>query len=289
MSSGFPENRVTARQKGPPIFVVSGGTGATAELLARTVLAQFPDVNIPLILETKVLDQKRVDAVIESVLAAGPGAMIVHTMVNAGCRVHLESAARAAGITTFDLAGPLIEHLHRFIDREPVGQPGLYRYLHRAYFQRIEAIEFTVAHDDGKRIEELSNAEIVLVGVSRVGKTPTSVYLSMLGWKVANIPFVPGIDMPKELFEIERKRIVGLLSDPVQLLLHRKSRVSRTGIPEGSYAHRDEIVEELRAAQHFFYRHNIPTIDTSDKPIESCAEEVLELITGHRGREITPP
>ena len=151
--------------------------------------------------------------------------------------------------------------------------------MHRAYFERIEAIEFSVAHDDGKRIGDLARAEIVLVGVSRVGKTPLAIYLSMLGWKVANVPFVPEVPPAAELWEIDRTRIVGLMIEPGQLIVHRKSRQVRSGIPVGSYVNRDLVVEELRAANHFFYQHSIPVVNTTDKPIETCAEEVVSVVS----------
>ena len=154
METSTDNGHVTELRQGPPIFVVSGGTGATGELLARTVLAQFPNVSVPLIVEIKVLGEEQVRAVIRQ--AAGiPGAIILHTMVNRTCRKLLLSEASTAGVVTFDLAGPLEEHLSRELGLEPLGQPGLYRHLHKSYFDRIEAIEFTVAHDDGKRVEDL--------------------------------------------------------------------------------------------------------------------------------------
>ncbi len=270
------EHYVPIRQ-GPPIFVVSGGTGATGELLARTVMAQFPHINVPLHIETHVLGAQQVHQLVAK--AAGiPGAIILHTMVNSDCRRLLTVEASKAGVVTFDLAGHLIEHLSRELNVEPVGQPGLYRQLHKSYFDRIEAIEFTVAHDDGKRIEDLPKAEIILIGVSRVGKTPLSMYLSMLGWKTANVPFVPMVPMPEELKECDMRRVVGLIIEPVQLMVHRKVRAERTGIPEGSYIDRNEVRDEIRSAQHFFAKHGVTVVDTTNKPIETSAEEIASIV-----------
>ena len=277
METESEQGRVTLLKQGPPIFVVSGGTGATGELLARTVLAQFPGASVPLRVETRVLNNERVREVVAR--AAGiPGAIILHTMVNRTCRHLLMVEASKAGIVTFDLAGPLLEHLGRELAMEPLGQPGLYRQLHKSYFDRIEAIEFTVAHDDGKRVEELPKAEIVLIGVSRVGKTPLSMYLSMLGWKTANIPFVPVVSMPEELKQVDVRRIVGLMIEPSQLVTHRKVRQQRMGIDDGTYIDRDEVRDELRAANHFFYQHQIPVVDTTNKPIETSAEEIAAIV-----------
>ena len=144
------------------------------------------------------------------------------------------------------------------LDEKPLEQPGYFYRMNRAYFDRIDAIEFAVSHDDGKRIEDLPRAEIILLGVSRVGKTPLSMYLSMLGWKVSNVPLVPDVSPPPALFTGDKHRLVGLMIEPVQLIAHRKARAARTGIPEGSYMGRNEVVEELRAASHFFYGNEIP-------------------------------
>lgn len=263
--------------QGPPIFVVSGGTGATGELLARTVMAQFPNVNVPLHIEAHVLNAEQVHHVVAK--AAGiPGAIILHTMVNSDRRHLLAVEASKAGVVTFDLASHLIEHLSRELGSQPLGRPGLYRQLHKSYFDRIEAIEFTVAHDDGKRVEDLAKAEIVLIGVSRVGKTPLSMYLAMQGWKTANVPFVPEVPMPAELTACDMRRVVGLIIEPQQLMVHRKVRAERTGIPEGAYIDRDEVRDEIRSAQHFFAKHGITVVDTTNKPIETSAEEIASLV-----------
>jgi regulator of PEP synthase PpsR (kinase-PPPase family) len=269
--------RMEEKIAGPPIFIVSGGTGATGELLARTVLAQFPDVKSPLHIEPHVYTDEQIDDVVERTVAEN--GVIVHTLVDHQCRQTLSEAATRAGVWHFDLAGPLLNYLAGVLRQTPLGQPGRYRQLHQSYFDRVEAIEFAVAHDDGKRIEELPLAEIVLVGVSRVGKTPLSMYLSFQGWKVANVPIVPSVPPPEELFAVKPGRVVGLIVEPGQLIRHRRTRLLHVGAPSGSYVERDPVVEELRAVRHFFARHQIPVIDSSDKPIETCADEVIKLIT----------
>ncbi len=263
---------------GPPIFVVSGGTGATGDLLARTVLAQFPDVNVQIHVETKVVSEDRVHEVVK--MATGiPGAIILHTMVNRNFRRLLVTEAARAGIVTFDLAGPLEEHLSRELAMPPQQMPGLYHQMRRAYFDRVEAIEFTVAHDDGKRVEDLAKAEIVLLGVSRVGKTPLSMYLSILGWKTANVPFVPGVPPPPELDQVDPHKVVGLVIEPAQLMSHRRYRASRSGIREQGYVDRQTVIDEMRAANHYYYQRGYHVVDTTDKPIETSAEEIISLIT----------
>ncbi|MCB0112893.1 MAG: kinase/pyrophosphorylase [Caldilineaceae bacterium] len=269
--------RVSKVNQGAPIYVVSGGTGATGELLVRTVLAQFTQVDVPIIIHPHVSAISDLDAIVAQ--AGTTAGCIVHTLVNESARAHLIERAAQAGVFAVDMAGPLVTYLAGTLGQPALGQPGLYRKLHSAYFERVEAIEFTVAHDDGQRIDGLTRADMVLVGVSRVGKTPLSMFLSILGWKVANVPFVAAIPLPDELFQADQRRVVGLMIEPLQLMTHRRWRQQRTGIPEGTYVARDEIVGELRAANHFFYQHHIPVVDTTDKPIETSADEVVQLVT----------
>ncbi|MEZ4663682.1 MAG: pyruvate, water dikinase regulatory protein [Caldilineaceae bacterium] len=263
-------------KQGPPLFVVSGGTGASGELLARTVLAQFTNVNVPIEIIPHVHAKQQVaDAVSQ---AAHAGGAILHTMVNQARRCELATLAQQQHVPAFDLAGDVLGHLAHILEQEPAGEPGLYRRLHAAYFQRIAAIEFAVAHDDGKRIEELFQAEIVLLGVSRVGKTPLSMYLSILGWQVANVPLLPNIDPPAELFQLPANRVFGLTIEPNQLLQHRKSRRLRLGVDQGSYFDRQQIAAELRAANHLFYKCGFGVIDVTDKPIEATSDEIIDKL-----------
>jgi regulator of PEP synthase PpsR (kinase-PPPase family) len=155
----------------------------------------------------------------------------------------------------------------------------LYRQLREDYFNRVEAIDFAVAHDDGKRPDDLQNAEIVLIGPSRVGKTPLSMYLSVQGWKVANVPLVREIQPPKALFKIRKSRIVGLKIDPGQLIFHRKRRQQRLGVPALSdYSDPHSIAEEVNAARRFYKKEGFPAVDVTDRPIEDTAEEIIGII-----------
>jgi [pyruvate, water dikinase]-phosphate phosphotransferase / [pyruvate, water dikinase] kinase len=261
-----------------PIFIVSGGIGASAEQVVRTVLAQFNEANVPLVIEPYVHRLEQLDAIVER--AASSGGIVVHTLVEAALRQQLGALAAARNVAAFDLFGPLLTQLSQMLGQRPAEQPGLYRQLNQSYFKLIEAIEFSVAHDDGKRAYELPLAEIVLLGVSRVGKTPLSIYLSMLGWKVANVPLAPGVEPPAELFQVDRRRVIGLTMAPVQLLVYRRSRQQQLGVTGGSYTDHEPVREELRAANHFFATHGFTVIDVTDKPIETSGEEVVLTVTG---------
>ena len=151
--------------------------------------------------------------------------------------------------------GALLSHLSERLGQEPLAHPGLYRRLRQAYFDRVAAIEFTLAHDDGLRPEGWSGADAVLVGPSRVGKTPLSMYLAVLGWKIANVPLVPEIDPPRTLTQLDRRRVFGLSMEPGQLLFYRKQRQGRMGAGGlGAYTDASKIHLEIEAARALYRR-----------------------------------
>ena len=274
------------RHQAPPIYVLSGGTGATGELLARTVLAQFRDVQAEIIILPNMQTAAQVEEVIAR--AQADGGSILHTMINAELHQLTVESARQRGVFAFDLAGPIMDHLSQQLGQKPIGVPGLYRESNIAYFRRVEAIEFTVAHDDGKRVDDLNKADIVILGVSRCGKTPLSMYLSMLGWKVANVPIVPGIDPPSSLQQCDKRRVVALMIDPQRLMAHRRWRQQNMCVGEGSYTDKDNILDELRQYQHFVYRSGFTVFDVTDKPIETSGEEVVQLVAKRMSEAKTP-
>ncbi|HXK61577.1 MAG TPA: pyruvate, water dikinase regulatory protein [Acidobacteriota bacterium] len=264
-------------RKTPSIYVVSGGAGASGTQVARTALAQFPGLSIPIFVVPHVQTPEQVTEMVER--AAAEESTIVHTLVDAGLRHHLTREARSRNVAAIDLMGPLLSRMTHVTGQEPLGQPGLYREIHQEYFDRIEAIEFTVAHDDGQKPEDLGQAEIIVVGPSRVGKTPLSIYLSVQGWRVANIPLIKEVAPPPELAEAPREKIVGLVVDPSQLVAHRLLRQQRLGMGrESSYTNRLQLHEEIEAARAFYKRNAIRVIDMTDKSIEESAEEVIALV-----------
>lgn len=244
----------------------------------HTVLAQFPDSRVPVITIGNVRQAEQIAQAVEE--ARSKGGTIVYTLVDRELNEVLVEMAAAAGVTAIDLMGPLLSHLAQVLGREPLGQPGLYRQLHKDYFDRVAAIEYTMAHDDGKDPAAWDRAEILLVGVSRTGKTPISLYLSVLGWKVANLPLVPGVSPPEELFRLDPRRVIGLTIEPGQLLLHRQQRQRRLGATIHSpYVDPETVFEELEEARRFFRKHGFAVIDVTDRPIESSADEVIRRIS----------
>jgi [pyruvate, water dikinase]-phosphate phosphotransferase / [pyruvate, water dikinase] kinase len=261
-----------------PILIVSGGAGASGEQVVHTLLAQFPEIQVPVITHGNIRTPEQLDDVIAR--AKETGGLIVHTLIESTLRDKLVAQARIEGIEAVDLMGELIQWVRNRYGQEPLGVPGLYRKLHKDYFERVDAIEYSMRHDDGKDPGGWDRADIVLVGVSRTGKTPISLYLSVLGWKVANIPLVPEIPVPAGLSQLNPRRVIGLTIEPGQLLLHRQHRQSGLGAPgESGYVDPAVIYEELEQSRKFFRQAGYAMINVTDKPIETCADEIIRTIT----------
>ena len=260
----------------PTVFVVSGATGASGELVVRTVLAQFHQSG-PVVLVPHVRTLADLESVVQQ--AAG-GGTIVHTLVDNDLRSQLIDLAQAHAVPAIDLMGPLLERLTAVLGEQPAGHPGLYRQQREDYFERMAAIEFSVAHDDGQRIDDLPRAEIVLVGVSRTGKTPLSMYLAVMGWKVANVPLLHDVPPPPILLQVDRRRVIGLTVEPGQLVAYRRWRQARLGVSGPSpYTDPAAIYDEVEEAQRFCRRHGFAVVDITDKPVESSADEVILTVT----------
>lgn len=261
----------------PPIFIISGGIGASGEQVVNTVLAQFPDNTVPVVSIPNVRHPAQFEGVIAQ--ARELGGTVVHTLVDSKLRERLTELVHKNDVTAIDLMGLLLERLTTVLGQPPLEKPGLYRQLHRPYFERIEAIEYSLAHDDGQNREGWPAADVVLVGVSRTGKTPLSVYLSVLGWKVANLPIVPEIPTPPELYKLEPSRVIGLTIDLDRLLTFRRRRISQLGIPAQSpYTDPARIEEEIRVAHDVFRKGGFYIINVTDKTVEVNADEVIRRI-----------
>lgn len=262
----------------PPLFVVSGGDGSSGSQLVQTALAQFADAELDIKVIRHVTTRARLHRALERVRKANGS--IVHTLVDDELRRELVQQARELHISQIDAMGRVMRRLSTVLGREPLGQPGRYRQLRAAYFDRVEAIEFAVRHDDGQQLADLGQADIVLVGVSRTGKTPLSMYLSVQGWKVANVPFVAGIRLPKELAAVDRNRVVGLVIEPARLRQFRGPRGRKLGLDDDAgYADLRRIREEVEASTRVFRRRGYAIFEVTDRPIEASAEEVLARVS----------
>jgi len=261
------------------IFVVSDASGTTAERVVRAALVQFDAQQINISRYGEVRTPEQISAIVKE--AAEMDGFIVHTFVYAKLRRAMLNEGRRHNVATIDLMGPLLARLSDLFDTPPRAEPGLFQPFDSAYLQRIEAIDFTVRHDDGRNPQDLERAEIVLVGVSRTSKTPLSIYLAYRGWKVANIPIALGVDPPGNLFDLPRRRVVGLVVRPDRLSDLRRVRAERIGTRSLGYADLDYIRQEITYAYQLFDRRkDWPLVDVTAKSIEEAAAEVVALIGG---------
>jgi len=261
----------------PPIYILSGGTGSSGRQIVETALAQFPAFRAPVVLRKHVRTLEQAEAVVME--AKSDGGAVVHTLVDGSLRKSVIRLGRKHGVATIDLMGPLLAQLAGRAGAEPVGQPGLYRELREEYFGRVEAVDFAVSHDDGCGLDDLPAADVVILGVSRCGKTPLSMYLATLGWKAANIPIVNGIAPPDVLRRVDRRKVVGLTIGHPRLLEHRKKREKLLGdVGATSYAAPSAVFEELEFAKKLYRDGGYFVVDVTDKPVEMIADEVAGLI-----------
>jgi regulator of PEP synthase PpsR (kinase-PPPase family) len=260
------------------IYVLSGGVGASGEQLVRTVMAQFPDADIQVKIFPKLSNQNQIEQIIQD--ATTVGAITAHTFVDPELRKIVKQVSQDKNLVAIDLVGPFMEGLAEKLDQIPLGKPGLYRKLYKSYFDRIGAMDYGLDHDDGKNPGGWPDAEIVLLGASRVGKTPISLYLSVMGWRVANIPLVAGILPRESLLTLDRRRVVGLTIAPGELIQHRKYRQSALGVGGrfSDYVDPQKVYEEIEEIENFYQRNNISSVDVSGKPIETSADEIIRLI-----------
>ena len=263
----------------PPVelHVVSDATGETAARLVQALEAQFPDQEFVEIRHPRVEAEDDLHVAVNRM--KGRPAVVVYTLVKPELRDAMRTLCRRARLHYCDLLGQPIEAVARVSGQAATMSPGSRPPLNSAYFKRMEAIEFAVRFDDGVG-RGLRDADIVLVGVSRTSKTPLSIYLGFLGHKAANVPVVKGIPAPKELFDIDRRRIVGLTIDPNRLVEIRRARVRTMGggARNRKYAELLQIYEELEDAAKVHRQLGVPVIDISELSIEETAHRVVRVV-----------
>jgi regulator of PEP synthase PpsR (kinase-PPPase family) len=261
------------------VIVISDGTGETATAIARAVLTQFPEHDVYFTRYKSVREKDQLDAIF--IEAAINHDLIIYTLVSQDLRIHIAKMAREKHIRTLDLLGPALTSFSNFFEQEPSHSPGLLHAVNDEYFRRVEAMEFTLNHDDGRNKESLYLADVVLVGVSRTSKTPLSVYLSQLGIKVVIVPLIPGTPIPEELFKIDQRKIFALTIDPDVLIEIRKNRLGRLGADkhQGDYALSNKVTSEVEWANNIFSENKRwPVINVTGKAIEETAAEITKLL-----------
>lgn len=258
------------------VYIVSDATGATGHRVVQAALAQFGAADVTLEVRPGVRETEQVQQLVRE--AAQAGGTIVHTLVVPELRALMVAEGREHHVVTIDLMGPLVARLSECLELAPEARPGILRQLDEDYLHRIEAIDFAVRHDDGRNPDDLTQAELVLVGVSRTSKTPISIFLAYRGWRVANVPIIADLEPPPILRLVDRSKILAVTIDPERLVLLRKARANRMGIGSSrSYASLEHVRRELDWADLLIRRERWATVDVTNKSIEECAAEIIAL------------
>jgi [pyruvate, water dikinase]-phosphate phosphotransferase / [pyruvate, water dikinase] kinase len=263
------------------VYVVSDSVGETAEFVVKAVASQFNGGHVDIRRSSYVEDTEDIEDVI--LLAKQMNSVIAYTIVIPSLKQYLDQRSQEEGIIAVDLMNPLMEAFSKKFNKQPNHQPGMMRKLDEEYFRKIEAIEFAVKYDDGRDSRGILRADIVLIGVSRTSKTPLSMYLAHKRLKVANVPLVPEVPAPDELFEVPRNKCVGLIISPDKLNDIRKERLKALGLTsQANYASFDRILKELDYAEKIMKRVGCPIINVSNKAIEETANLILDYLKNER-------
>ncbi|WP_181350630.1 pyruvate, water dikinase regulatory protein [Thalassobacillus sp. CUG 92003] len=268
----------------PLIYVLSDSVGETAELVVKASLSQFDDGpyeirRIPYIEDKATLNE----AVAQ---AKEKQAFIGFTLVDPEHRRHLIEQAEEAQIECVDIMGPSIDAMRRFFNKDPRLEPGLVHKLDEDYFKRVEAIEFAVRYDDGRDPRGITKADIILIGVSRTSKTPLSQYLAHKRLKVANVPIVPEVEPPEELFKVDPSKCIGLKINAEKLNNIRKERLKALGLgDQASYANQSRIIQELEHFNKIVDEIGCYVVDVSDKAVEETANIITNKMKADSSRK----
>ena len=209
--------------------------------------------------------------------------MVLYTLVEPELSQRLEAACREAGAPTLSVLEPILNFFQAYIGMEATPRVGAQHTLNADYFRRIEALNYTMMHDDGVNVEGYEDADVVLLGVSRTSKTPTSIYLANRGVRTANIPMVPEIELPPTIRTLVRPLVVGLLASPDRIVQIRRNRLDAlNGDEQSSYVDKRAVMEEIAASRRFFERHGWPTIDVTRRSIEETAAAIMDLLRAHK-------
>jgi regulator of PEP synthase PpsR (kinase-PPPase family) len=269
------------------LHLVSDSTGETLESIAKAGLARFEGVEAIKHFWPMVRSEGHLDRVIEEI-ARRPG-LIIYTLVDGGVRDRLEQRCASLGLPLVSPLDPTIGALSELLGQVATRRPGRQHVMDAAYFQRVDAINYTMVHDDGAGHDDWEDADIVLAGVSRTSKTPTSIYLANRGFKTANIPVVPQSPPPQSLFSLKRPIVVGLTTAPDRLVLIRRNRLLTLGqAPDADYVDTAQVEAEVAYARRMFADHDIPVIDVTRRSIEETAAAIINLHQARADRALDP-
>lgn len=268
------------------IIIVSDGTGETAAQITKAAMVQFSNQNVYFTRYKNIRLEGQIEAICED--AAIHHDLLVYTIVSPQLRAFLMNKAREKTIPCVDLLGPILVGLANYFGYQPKSIAGLLHDVNESYFERINAMEYTIAHDDGRDLTGLEKADLIIIGISRTSKTPLSMYLSHQNWKVANIPLIHGFQVPKEVAAVDQRRVIGLTIDAQDLATIRRNRLERLGQGQGGeYADLDKVNQEIEYANEIFKKNRKwPVFNVTGKALEETASEIIRLMASRR---LTPP
>lgn len=264
----------------PIVYVLSDSVGETAELVIKAGLSQFNNGEFKIHRIPYIEDQATIEEAVQ--LAKENNGLIGFTLVDPELREYTNDRAMELHIEAIDIMGPMMSAMEKVFESSPRLEPGLVHKLDEDYFKRVEAIEFAVKYDDGRDSRGIARADIVLIGVSRTSKTPLSQYLAHKRIKVANVPIVPEVDPPEELFGVDPSKCIGLRISPEKLNDIRKERLKALGLgDQATYANIRRIHQELEYFNTIVERIGCDVIDVSNKAVEETANIILQTIRSH--------
>jgi regulator of PEP synthase PpsR (kinase-PPPase family) len=264
------------------LHLVSDATGETLTTVARAATAQYTKVLPVEHVYPLVRTQKQLDRVLAEI-EESPG-IVLYTLLDEELTQRLEDRCRELSLPYLSILGPVLQLLRSYLGAETSHRVGAQHTLNAEYFKRIDAFTFTMLHDDGQHIEDLEEADVVLVGVSRTSKTPTSIYLANRGIKTGNVPLVPGLDVSRHVEQLKRPLVVGLYASPERIVQIRQNRLLglRAHHEDDQYIDRKAVAEEVAFSRKLCARHNWPSIDVTRRSIEETAATVLSLLAERR-------
>ncbi len=259
------------------LHLVSDSTGETLESIVKAGLGRFEGTDTIKHFWPMVRSEGHLDRVVEEI-ARRPG-LVLYTLINGAVRDRLELRCDQLALPAVSVLDPIISALSQFLGQSAVTRPGRQHVMDAAYFRRVDAINYTMGHDDGVGAEDWEEADIVIAGVSRSSKTPTSIYLANRGYKTANIPLVPQSPPPASLFQLTKPLVVGLTNSPERLIAIRRNRLLTLGqTADTDYVDSAVVTAEVAFARRLFADHDVPVIDVTRRSIEETAAAIINLV-----------
>lgn len=269
------------------LHLISDSTGETLVTVARAARSQYTNVSAVEHVYPAVRSNKQLDLVLAGI-EEEPG-VVLYTLLDEALISRLEEKCYDLGLPCLSVLGPVLQLFQSHLATESTQRIGAQHVLDSEYFRRMDALNYTMMHDDGQLTDDLERADVVLVGVSRTSKTPTSIYLANRGVKTANVPLVPGVPIPAQLEALERPLVVGLYASPERIVQIRQNRLLglNAGQEDGQYINRDAVAQEVIFARRLCGKHNWPIIDVTRRSIEETAAAVIALLRERRRQPVS--